>query len=180
MNIVDTIQIAIGAFQALATVLIAAVLYRQAQNLKRIEVHDQAIQAYNLLNSIAVSSAENLLAFDTLGRSETQDDDLSRRRRWCAFIWLEALQVSFVALKSRMIDERYAKQALRQQLEIIIKDDLVYWLVANRGFDPEFVKYCTEIRQQVAPDKPILFSEDEAIKGVTAKGSDVCQDSRHR
>ena len=65
-----------------------------------------------------------------------------------------------------MIDEKYAQQALRQQLEVILKDDLVYWLVLNRGFDPVFAEYCTEIRRQVAPGKPIRFSEEEAIKGI--------------
>src|SRR5688572_1814212 len=136
-------QLIIGVFQALATVLIAAVLYRQAQSLKRVEVHSHAIEAYNLLNSVAVSSPENLLAFDTFGRLDSVDDDTSRRRRWCAFIWLEALQVTFAALKGKLIDERYANQALCQQLEIVLKDDLVYWLVVNRGFDPDFVDYCT-------------------------------------
>ena len=169
MDTVNIIQIVIGVFQALATVLIAVVLYRQVHNLKRIEVHDQAIQAYNLLNSVAVSSPENLTAFDTLGRPDTSDDDLSRRRRWCAFIWLEALQVSFVALESKMIDERYAEQALRQQLEVILKDDLVYWLVLHRGFDPRFAAYCTKIRQRIAPGKPIEFTEEQAIKGVVAE-----------
>ena len=116
MSTVDIIQLWIGAFQALATVLIAVVLYRQAQNLKRIEIHHQAIQAYNLLNSVAVSSPENLKVFDTFGRPDSPDDDLTRRRRWCVFLRLEALQVSFVALQNKMIAERYAERALLQQL----------------------------------------------------------------
>ena len=54
----------------------------------------------------------------------------------------------------------------RQQLELVLKDDLVFWLVVNRGFDPDFVAYCTEIRCRVVPGKPIVYSEEEAIKGV--------------
>jgi hypothetical protein len=57
-------QIIVGAFQTVATILIAVVLYRQAQGLKRIEVHSNAINAYNLINSVAVSSAENLAIFE--------------------------------------------------------------------------------------------------------------------
>lgn len=117
MGVLDIVQTVIGAFQAVATILIAAVLYRQAQSLKRIEVHSHAIEAYNLLNSVAVSSPENLVAFDTFGRPTTVDDDSSRRRRWCAFIWLEALQVTFTALKGKMIDEKYANQALASSLK---------------------------------------------------------------
>lgn len=160
-------QLVVGIFQALATVLIAFVLYRQAQSLKRVEVHSHAIEAYNLLNSVAVSSPENLLAFDSFGRTNTHDDESSRRRRWCAFIWLEALQVTFAALKGKLIDERYANQALCQQLEVVLKDDLVYWLLVNRGFDPDFVDYCTRVRKLVCPNKPLEYSEAEAIKGVT-------------
>ena len=166
MNVLEFIQILIGAFQAVATILIAAVLYRQAQSLKRVEVHSQAIEAYNLLNSVALSSPENLVTFDTFGRPATVDDEASRRRRWCAFIWLEALQVTFAALKGKLIDEKYANQALRQQLELVLKDDLVYWLVANRGFDPDFVNYCTEIRTRVAPGKPTTYGEEDAIRGL--------------
>ncbi|MCY2989413.1 MAG: hypothetical protein NTY19_16290, partial [Planctomycetota bacterium] len=141
--------------------------YRQAQSLKRVEVHSHAIEAYNLLNSVAVSNPENLRAFDSFGRPETADDDNSRRRRWCAFIWLEALQVTFAALKGKLIDERYANQALSQQLEVVLQDDLVFWLVGNRGFDPDFVNYCTAIRRRIAPGKPITYSEEDAIKGIS-------------
>jgi hypothetical protein len=76
--------------------------------------------------------------------------------------------VSFVALQNKMIAERYAERALLQQLEVILKDDLVYWLVQNRGFDPGFAAYCTKIRQRIAPGKPTDFSEDQAIKGLVA------------
>jgi hypothetical protein len=160
-------QLVIGVFQGLATILIAAVLYRQAQSLKRVEVHSHAIEAYNLLNSVAVSSPENLLAFDSFGRAGILEDDASRRRRWCAFIWLVALQITFASLKGKLIDEEYAHQALRQQLELILKDDLVYWLVVNRGFDPDFVAYCTKIRNRILPDKPLVYSEEAAIRGIS-------------
>jgi hypothetical protein len=97
----------------------------------------------------------------------TVDDEASRRRRWCAFIWLEALQVTFAAFKGKLIDEEYAHQALCQQLEIVLKDDLVYWLVVNRGFDPDFVAYCTRVRERVVPDRPLEYDEATAIKGFS-------------
>ena len=159
------------AFFLLHTQGDTTVLYRQARNLKRIETQSQAIQAYNLLNSVALSSSENLLTFDTFGRSHASEDERSRRRRWCAFIWLVALQVTFTGLKKGMIDEAYAEQALRQQLEVILVDDLVYWLTLHRGFDPAFVEYCVEIRRRVAPGKPLDFSEAEAIEGVAVNGA---------
>jgi len=166
-------QIAIGTCQVAATVLVAAVLYRQAQNLKRVEVQSQAIQAYNILNSVAVSSVENLVALDSLGRTDIEESEASRRRRWCAFIWLEALQETFAGLKSGIIEKEYAEQALRQQLDVILKDDLVFWLVAHRGFDPDFVEYCTRIREQLAPHKPLEYSEADAIQGLKDGGEEA-------
>jgi hypothetical protein len=72
-----------------------------------------------------------------------------------------------------MIDERYAKRALSQQLEVILRDDLVFWLVVNRGFDPDFVNHCTDVRRVVTPNKPLKYEEEEAIRGVGECGPET-------
>jgi hypothetical protein len=122
---------------------------------------------------VAVSSSDNLRAFDSIGRPGDEPDE-SRRRRWCAFVWLEAIQMTFLALRHGLIEESYGQQASRQQLEVILRDDLVYWLVINRGFHPAFAAYCTEIRQRVCPQKPTDYSEAEAIAGLAeSRGADA-------
>ena len=65
-----------------------------------------------------------------------------------------------------MFDRKFAYQTLVQQLEIILKDDLVFWLVLNRGFNPRFAVYCRSIRQRIAPEKPLVYSEEEALHGL--------------
>lgn len=162
MSFDQIITLTIGVAQSLAMVLIAYVVYRQTEKLKRIEISKQAIDSYNVLNGIAVSSDANLLAFDKMGRSDIEEDIEVRRKRWCAFVWLEALQATFLSMKHNLIDRAYAEQALRQQLEVILKDEDVYWLVCNRGFDPSFAVYCTELRDRLLkpPDPPV---GDEAI-----------------
>jgi hypothetical protein len=143
------IQISIGIAQFLATGLIAYIVYRQTEKVKRIELTKQAIDAYNVLNMAAVSSEANLLAFDKMGRQDIEEDIEVRRKRWCAFVWLVALQVTYFSLKHNLIDRAYAEQALQQQLQVILNDDDVYWLVCNRGFDPGFVEYCTLIKKRL-------------------------------
>ena len=149
MTFEQKIALGVGSLQALATFLVAYVLYRQTEKLKRIELTKQAIDAYNLLNSVAVSRDKNLLSFDALGRQNIDEPIEARRKRWCAFIWLESLQVTFLTMKYNLIDRAYAEQALRQQLEVILNDDLVYQLLCERGFDPAFVQYAKPIREQL-------------------------------
>ena len=145
----EIIQIIIGSVEILATLLIAYTVHRQAKTLKKVEIHSRAIEAYNILNRLAISSDENLIAFDSLGRENVNESIEIRRKRWCAFVWLEALQVTFYGFKVKMIDEVYARQALDQQLKIILKDSIVYDSVCERGFHPDFVKYCKEIKKQI-------------------------------
>lgn len=77
--------------------------------------------------------------------------------------------MTFFALKHGMIEESYGRQACRQQLEVILRDDLVYWLVVDRGFHPDFADYCTQIRREICSEKPISYAEDEAITALKAK-----------
>jgi hypothetical protein len=166
MTTFEYIQVITGVVQVVATLLIALVVAIQAQRLKRGEMSGQALEAYNVLNSVALESPENLQRFDSFGRTQSGDTDETRRKRWCAFIWLVALQQTFISWKDGLIEKRYADQALKQQLRIILLDDLVFWLVLNRGFHPDFAAYCTGIRREVAPTKSVHYSEEVAIRGT--------------
>lgn len=64
MNAELILTTTIGVLQVLATGLIAWIVYSQTQKLKRFEHGRQVIEAYNVLNTAAVSSDANLLAFD--------------------------------------------------------------------------------------------------------------------
>jgi hypothetical protein len=149
MTIDEVIALGVGLAQFGATLFISIVMYRQTEHLKRLEHTRHTTDAFNFVNKVAVLNDANLIAIDTLGRADVVEDIEVRRKRWCSFIWLEALQETFMALKHNMIDERYAEQALQQQLRIILKDADVYWLVCNRGFDPDFVDYCTDTRARI-------------------------------
>lgn len=48
-----------------------------------------------------------------------------------------------------LMDDGYAKQTLRHQLELILTDDLVYQLVTDRGFSPGFVALYESIRKEL-------------------------------
>jgi hypothetical protein len=142
-------RLVVGLLQIGATAAIAIVVYRQTNRLKKIELTKQAIDVWNFANSVALSRDENLLAFDSIGREATSDPIEVRRKRWCAFIWLVALEATFVMQKEGMIDKKSASQTLKHSLELILVDDLVYSLVLERGYDPEFVALCESVRKEV-------------------------------
>lgn len=145
----EILIIVVMVLQVIATLFVAYVLYRQTEKLKTLESTKQAIDAYNFVNSLAVSNEENLVAFDSIGRPNVDEPIEVRRKRWCAFTWLASLQVTYLSLKSGLIDRNYAERTLRQQLEVILGDDLVFLLLQDRGFDPAFVEYCLPIREQL-------------------------------
>lgn len=68
----------------------------------------------------------------------------------------------FFAQQHEMLDDAYAQQSLDQQLNVILRDDLVFWLVRNRGFHPDFSKRCSEIRKVLFPGRLLDYSEEEA------------------
>jgi hypothetical protein len=149
METSELITIGLSLLQVIATFVVAWVLFKQANNLKKVEIQGQAIQAYNVLNAAAIASDENLMAFDSIGRKDIEEDIEKRRKRWCAFVWLQSLQLTYHGMKASMVEPKFAEQTLIQQLELILNDDDVYWLVCNRGFDPEFAAYCKGIREQL-------------------------------
>jgi hypothetical protein len=170
MSTSDTITLLVGIMQFLATALIAWVVFRQTTLLKRAELQNDAINAFNTLNTTALVNDENLVTFDSLGRADIKEPIDLRRKRWCAFIWLEALQATYLGGHHGVLDANCVDRAIRQQLELILKDDLVYWLVVNRGFHPAFIACCSVIRAKVAPDRPKEMNEAEAC-GIRSDGA---------
>ena len=148
MNSYEITTIIIGIFQIIATGLISLVVYRQTEKQKKLEISNQILDQYNILNSAALSSDTNLLTFDTIGRDDDEDISL-RRKRWAGFFWLSTLSMNFLAKQEGMFDDEYAKKALTEQLEIILKDDDIWFLLCNRGFHPSFIDYCKPIRDKV-------------------------------
>ncbi len=162
-------QTIIGIILIIATLLIAYVVHRQASALKKVEIQSRAIEGYNVLNRIALHSDENLIAFDRLGRENIDEPIELRRKRWSAFVWLETLQLTFFGLQQKMIGSDYAKQALDQQLVLILTDKDVFGWVSTRGFDPDFVRYCIKIKEGIPT----------TLKGIVQDAKKVSQNEQN-
>jgi hypothetical protein len=149
LSIDQTIALSVGLLQVLAIVTVAFVVYRQTTRLKSVEMAKQLNDAYNLVTTIALTRDENLLAFDSIGRDLVDEPIEVRRKRWCAFIWLVALENTFMMNKHQLVDVKYADQALKHQLDLILSDDLIYDIICERGYEPAFVDYCRGIRENI-------------------------------
>ena len=149
LTVDQTIALFVGLLQVLATMTIALVVYRQTTRLKRIEMAKQLNDAYNLVTTIALSRDENLVALDSIGRESVDEPIEVRRKRWCAFVWLVALENTYMMNKHQLVDVRYADQALKHQLELILADKQIFDIICERGYEPAFVEYCREIRQNI-------------------------------
>jgi hypothetical protein len=113
--------------QAIATIAVALVLDRQSRVFKGVENARQAINAMNFLNSAAVQSKENVIAFDTLWpeHEESRGAPSCSRVRFCL---ARIFAAYFLADEKGLIDRSYATQALELQLAVLLKEDLAFWL----------------------------------------------------
>jgi hypothetical protein len=161
METSDILTLIFGITQTLATIAIAYVLYKQAKIHKTIEIETNLTNAWNVANSVALSSNENLETFESMGKGKFISPEFSRKR-WCAFIWLQPLQQSFFAMKHNLMDSEYANQTLKQQLKIILHDDDIFWLILYRGFSPKFVDYCKGVRTEIGKSKNLRIDMYES------------------
>ena len=65
---------------------------------------------------------------------------------WMTFVLLNALQATFLGWKSKLVDEAYAEQTLKDLLHPLLPNDFFYSLIKNRGYHPKFSEYCDEKR----------------------------------
>jgi hypothetical protein len=129
---IEEITLLVGLLQTAATCAVAIVVFRQTNRLKKVELTKQAMDAYNFLNSIALTKDENLRALDSIGRGNINESDEVRRKRWCSFVWLVALESTYIINENSLMDRNYANRTLEHQLEVILTDDLVFQLVLHK------------------------------------------------
>ena len=144
MTTSEYITLAVGLLQAFATIVVAIVLYQQVNKLKRIELTKQATDLYNLINTIALSRDENLIALDSIGRESAGEPIELRRKRFCAFLMLTALETTFLFSKEKMLEAHYVDPSLRHHLDLILVDDFVYTLI-HEAVQLFFCKYSRAI-----------------------------------
>jgi len=101
----------------------------------------------NQINLLALSTDENLVmmgqlnALDLYARSSTE-----LRRVFLTFVCFNAFQAEFLGAKAGLVPAKFGYPALRQLVEPMLKDELTWRLIRERGYHPDFVAFCAQVR----------------------------------
>lgn len=153
----ESAELLIAAAQfliALAALVVAVIAYRLTRQASRIEAHRTIKDAFNTINTIVLSDSANLAVFDALEFPELVDQSMDeKRRRWIGALMLNALESVFVGRRHGVLDRSYAASTLRALVPKFMRHDEVYQLLVSSGHDPEFTKYCQDVRESILKNR---------------------------
>jgi small basic protein len=144
----------LGAYASIATlivsIVISIILHRATTRFARAE-HERSIREWwNTLNETALSSDKMLLVADELMNPLATTQSLEeKRRRWFAFLVLNALSSSFLGAKdglSRSRDDTIS--IVKHHLRILLASDDIY-VQSQQGYEAKFAALCREIREEL-------------------------------
>lgn len=131
---------------ALSAFVLSVVVWKSSRRLAQAEYTRSLQDAWNTFNTTALASTENLRAAETLlGADSPVPKD--GRKLWMTFVLLNALQATFLGWRSGLVDESYAEKTLVDVLKPLLSDDSFFALIEERGYHPEFSKYCRTLRK---------------------------------
>ena len=105
----------------------------------------------NQVNLLALQTDDNLMmmghvnGLDLYARSGAE-----LRKVYLTFVCLNAFQAEFLGAKAGLVPAKYGYPALRQVVEPMLKDELVWRLVRERGYHPDFVEFCSQVRDRLS------------------------------
>jgi len=110
----------------------------------------------NQVNRLALQSDENLL---TMGRMNGLDvyvrSTVELRKAYLAFVCMNAFQAEFLGVRAGLVQAKHGFPALRQLVGPMMKDELIWRLVRERGYHPDFVEFCSQVRSRLSDQAPL-------------------------
>ena len=144
----------LSAYASVATlvvsIIISIILHRATTRFARAE-HERSIREWwNTLNETALSSDEMLVVADALMNPSAATHSVEeKRRRWFAFLVLNALASSFLGVTdglSRSRDE--TTSIVTHHLRILLAADDIY-AQSQQGYEAKFAALCREVREEL-------------------------------
>lgn len=144
----------LSAYAAVATlvvtVVISIILQRWSSRVARTE-HERSLREWwNTLNETALSSEEMLLVADKLMHPSAVGQTVEeKRRRWFAFLVLNALSSSFLGAQDGLSRSKEDTVGIvKHHLRILLPSDDIYEL-SQQGYEPGFAALCREVRDEL-------------------------------
>ncbi len=172
------------AVLALATLVISLAIswfvYRGTKRIAKAE-HDRSIREWwNTLDTIALSNDEMLKVADELMNPllATQSMD-EKRRRWFAFVVLNALSSSYVGAKTGMTQSSNDTiEIVKHHLRNLLSSDDIFKLT-QYGYEKDFAVLCKEIHDEAA-NQSAIHAKATPVEPVSAQPTEILNTDTQR
>ncbi|MDA7951719.1 MAG: hypothetical protein MPJ24_09555 [Pirellulaceae bacterium] len=150
-----------SGFAACITAYATLLLYRVTKELHQIANKSAKLAALeaiensiNIGNTACLSSVEMLRAAESIvPQVHEEPDPQHARERFLTFIWLNAKQLEFFAVKDGLLDQGYLESVAEGVLKPMLTKPLALEMVRSRGYHPEFIAYCEEVAKSNQPQQ---------------------------
>ena len=164
---------AVLAFAALAaTVAVGVMVYIGTKRLTSFQLYSQNKNAWNAIDSLALSSDEMLRVADDLlppsCPSGTPIDEM--RRKWLGYLVVNACAERYLAAKRNLFHCSDAlTESAKYTLRHVLRDDMIYRITQESGYEKEIQELCCEIREQLEAEKMLNCQEEYPMVDVQGR-----------
>lgn len=141
----------VGLCLTVVTIVLAVVVHRSTLLIARVQARQTISHMWNTLNVEALKSSENLRIAEWLITSQDADKrapGTKLKRRFFAFLALQAIHNNFLATKMGLFDYQTIDNTEKHLLQPLVSKEEIFELVGSRGFDTSFYDHCLELRKK--------------------------------
>lgn len=136
---------------ALAIVLSLTALW-WSRRTQKVQLYDSMVNAFERMNALALDDDRNLKAVYQLYYPDDPCDDIERiRKHWLCYPVLNALELTFVAQRYRVIPAATAKRILNR-LPTIAQDTEIQRIIKAGTYTPKFTEHITKLMPRKKPE----------------------------
>lgn len=142
---------AIASVATLVITIIISIILQRAANRINQAGHDRSIREWwNTLNETALSSDEMLLVADELMNPSAAEQSIKqKRRRWFAFLVLNALSSMFTGAQDGLTRSTADTVGIvKDHLRILLDSDDIYQQ-SQQAYEAEFMALCREVHDEL-------------------------------
>ena len=150
---ISLLQLVVSIAGLVITIWLTVIVQRGAARLTQLDVARAIRDSWIHINDVTLRDPD-LVQFTSrfMIPYETTDADFQKKRLMLLLL-LSPLQTTYQAARKGLFGQEGTEsiESIKSQLAYFVKDDDVYWVTQNQGFDPAFMAICREVRNEVKP-----------------------------
>jgi hypothetical protein len=157
---------------AFAAIAIAVVVYRASNLIARMQYEWSVREAWNALDSVALSDERMLVMADRLMDPSSTNRSLEAiQRKWFVFMVLNALASSYMGAKRGLTQSKKDTLSIcTHHLSRLVVDDEIFALTQH-GYEKDFSAFCRNIREQQLAQRASEKSDGPTLSRQTPEPS---------